>query len=63
MTDLSSVRPPRRPWADRLGLRLYLGDRLRWRLAQDHTPTAPAVDVQGAVLDQDMGWLEDVERS
>lgn len=59
MTSLSSDRPMRRPWADRLGLRLYLGDRLRLRLAQD-PHDAPVVDVQAAVLDQDMTYLEEL---
>lgn len=55
---LSSTRPPRRPWADRLGLRLYLTSRLRWRIATD-PGDGPVVDVQDRVLAQDMGWVED----
>lgn len=53
MTGLSDVRPPRRPLADRLRLRLYLGDRLRYRLATDRGG-APGVSVFAACVAADL---------
>lgn len=51
---LSSTRPPRRPLADRVGLRLYLGDRLRWRLHEDRTPAAPEAAVFANCVEQEL---------
>lgn len=53
---LSRERQPRPLLSDRAGLRFYLHNRLRLRIAAD-PGGAPAVDVQDAVLAQDMGWI------
>jgi len=51
---LHHLHPPHRPWADRLGLRLYLPDRLHWRLAQDRHPTAPDTAVFANLVEHDL---------
>lgn len=49
-------QPRRRPLLERLGLRADLDVRLAARLAASE---GDGLDVEDAVLRQDMGWLED----
>lgn len=60
-TPLHRDRPPYRPLADRLGLRTYLPDTLRSRLAdagEGDLVAALAVDVAAADLVGELDWAD-----